>query len=294
MTTPPPVDVQLCVVPYDSALLDTRMGAGPRHLVAGGLPERLTTRGHDVRISEIEPPDGELRAEIGIAFALNRRLSSTVAAATARGALPITLAGNCNTAVGTIAGAGAIGAGILWFDAHGDFNTPETTIGGYLDGMALAMVTGRCWAQMTARVPGFSAIPEENVILVGGGDLDPFEAEQLAESTVVHLAAADAVSRIVRCIETLSRRVARLYVHVDLDVLDASEGLVNAYSGGPGLPLADLLQCIDVAASRIPLTAAALTAYDPRFDRTGSVCTAAIAVAESMTALATHAPPRLR
>ena len=73
-------------------------------------------------------------------------------------------------------------------------------------------------------------------------------------------------------------------MHVDLDVLDASEGLAHSYAGGAGLSLSQLLDCIDTAASRIPLAAAALTAYDPAFDRTGSVCSAAIAVAERCAA----------
>ena len=67
---------------------------------------------------------------------------------------PLVLAGNCNAAVGVVAGLGP-GAAVLWCDAHADFNTPETTTGGFLDGMGLATVTGRCWTSMAARVPGF-------------------------------------------------------------------------------------------------------------------------------------------
>lgn len=285
MSARAPVDVGLCVVPYDSALLDVRMGAGPRH-VAGALRERLIARGHDVDVREIAPPDGQLRAEIGTAFALSRALASCVAEVDARGALPIILAGNCNTAVGTVAGAGASDMGVLWFDAHGDFNTPESTTAGFLDGMALAMVTGRCWTQMTAGVPGFVAVNEANVILVGGRDLDPLEAELLSESAIVELGAADVRTRLTEAIDTLSRRVARLYVHVDLDVLDAREGLANSYAGGPGLSLADLLWSIGMAASKIPLAAAALTAYDPVYDHTGSIRRAALQIAESIASLA--------
>jgi arginase len=292
MTATAPVDVELCIVPYDSALLDTRMGAGPRRLVTGGLPERLRERGHATRIHEIAPPDDALRAEIGTAFALNRRLAATVAEARARGAFTITLAGNCNSAVGTVAGtlmgADSTAVGVLWFDAHGDFNTPESTIGGFLDGMALAMLTGRCWTRMTADVPGFAPVDEANVILVGGRDLDPDEAELLSSSAIVQIGADDPLSRFAAAIDALARRVARLYVHVDLDVLDASEGLANSYAGGAGLTLSQLLGCIEIAASRIPLAAAALTAYDPAFDHTGSICRAAIAVAERCATLASR------
>src|SRR5215217_3258315 len=133
------------------------------------------------------PTEGSWVAEIGAAVDLDRQLANAVAAARARGAFPLTLAGNCISSVGTVAGLGAGPTGVLWFDAHGDFNTPETTIGGFLDGMALATVVGRCWTSLAAGVPGFVPVAEENVVLVGARDLDPAEAALLAASGVVHL-----------------------------------------------------------------------------------------------------------
>jgi arginase len=272
-------EIALIVVPYDSALFDTRMGAGPKHLVAGDLCERLRERGNEVRVDEITPDAGAVRAEIATAFDLNRRLASSVAAARKRGAVPITLAGNCNTAVGTIAGLGAERTGVLWFDAHGDFNTPETTVGGFLDGMALAIVTGRCWTRLASSVRRFAPVAEDRVILVGARDLDDEESVALARSGVVHLA-LDATSRLAAAVDALATRVEQLYVHVDLDVLDASEGQANGFAGGPGLTLAEVLRAIETAGSRIPIAGAAVTAYDPSFDRTGSIRRAGVAVAE--------------
>jgi arginase len=277
--------VELVVVPFDTALLETRMGAGPKHLVTGGLRERLNERGHAVRVHEIAPDDGALRAEIATAFDLQRRVASAVATACARDALPITLAGNCNTAVGTIAGLGAERTGVLWFDAHGDFNTPETTVGGFLDGMAIAIVTGRCWTRLSARVPGFAPVAEDRVILGGGRDLDDEESVALASSGVVHLLPGE-TSRLASAIDALAARVTQLYVHVDLDVLDASEGQANAFAGGPGLMLAELLGAIELAAGRIPIAGAAVTAYDPSFDHSGSIRRAGIAVVERIAELA--------
>lgn len=89
-------------------------------------------------------------AEIGTARDLDRQLAVSVAATVARGVFPLTLAGNCISSVGTLGGLGAGPTGVLWFDAHGDFNTPESTVGGFLDGMALATVTGRCWTGLAA------------------------------------------------------------------------------------------------------------------------------------------------
>ena len=255
------------------------MGAGPTHLVARGLPDRLREEGHRVEVRELAPSDGSWVAEIGTAFDLDRQLAGAVASARSRGAFPLTLAGNCITSVGTIAGLGAVSTGVLWFDAHGDFNTPESTIGGFLDGMALATAVGRCWTNLAASVPGFAPVLEANVVLVGARDLDPTEAELIAASAVIHIPAPEVAARLDAALDTLASRVDQLYVHVDLDVLDASEGQANAYTGGPGLSRRELLDAIAMAASRCRIGAGAITAYDPGYDADGRICATATAVA---------------
>jgi arginase len=260
------------------------MGAGPSYLVSHGLVDRLRAAGHATSVVELTPTSGSWIAEIGTAFDLDRQLAAAVAATVARGAFPLTLAGNCISSVGTLGGLGAGPVGVLWFDAHGDFNTPESTIGGFLDGMALAAVTGRCWTGLAATVPGFIPVAEENVVLVGGRDLDPMEAELLRESRVRHLPPDAPVAQIIEAVEAIARRVRQLYVHVDLDVLDAAEGRANGYVGGPGITLALLLATIHAASTRCPVAAGAITAYDPSYDHDGRVCSAAIDVALALAA----------
>src|SRR5438309_2326494 len=82
-----------------------------------------------------------------------------------------------------------------------------------------------------ATVPRFSPVAEEDVVLVGARELDPAEAELLRGSRVRHLPADAATTQIAAAIDDVARRVRRLYVHVDLDVLDASEGRANGYAG---------------------------------------------------------------
>ena len=128
------------------------------------------------------------------------------------------------------------------------------------------------------------------MILVGASELDDEESFALAASAVA-LLPIDGTSRVeeraAAAVDRLASRVEQLYVHVDLDVLDASEGVVNAYSGGPGLTLAELLRTIEIAAARIPIAGAAITAYDPAFDRTGSIRRAGMTVVERIVELAT-------
>ena len=285
------MNLQLCVVPYDTALRAARMGAGPGRLLAAGLAERLREGGHDVAVVEVLAPRGSTPAEIRTAFELNRRLATQVAAARAASAFPITLAGNCDTAVGTIAGlGGGEGTGVLWLDAHGDFNTPETTLGGFLDGMALGMVTGRCWTQLAASVPGFTPVDEENVVLVGGRDLDPLEAGLLARSAIHHLPVAAAVERLPEVLASLSKRVRQLYVHVDLDILDQREGRANEYAGGDGLTLDAVLALLAESARHCAIAGGAATAYDPAFDARGTVCRAGMRIVETLARLAAGQP----
>src|SRR6478735_11713834 len=105
------------------------------------------------------------------------------AARTAR-RFPVVLSGNCLAAVGVIAGLGE-GTGVIWIDAHGDFNTPQTTTRGFLDGMTLATATGKCWVELANGIEGFMPVPEDAVVLIGARDLDPGEKAALARSSIV-------------------------------------------------------------------------------------------------------------
>jgi len=282
------LNVELILVPYDSGQRGVRMGAGPERLAAGPLPAELARSGHTIAATTIvEAPSGA-RAEIDTAFGLMRELASTVRRAREAGRFPLVLAGNCNTAVGTVAGlGGGERTAVLWFDAHGDFNTPETTISGRLDGMALAMLTGRCWRELALRVPGFTPVPDGAACLVGARDLDPLEADALEGSAVRRVAAADADTDLAAALISLRCHANGIYVHVDLDVLDPSEGRANGYPAAPGgVRLEALERAIAATAAACPIEAAAFTAYDPHVDADGRVHAAAARIARALVSAA--------
>jgi arginase len=283
------MDIHLFSVPYDTARRGERMGAGPERLLASGAVERLRWRGHGVRVEGIALPDDHFPAEIRTAFELQRAVATGVRRAAANGSLPVVLAGNCNVAaLGTLAGLRARDVGVLWFDGHGDFNTPETTIGGFLDGMALAMATGRCWVQLLERLPGFEPVAPSNVLLIGVRDLDPLEASLLAESRVTLLPPGDVDAGLVPALDRMRQRVRDVYVHVDLDVLDpATHGRANALAAPDGLTVDQVVSALRIAARRFRVRGAALTAYDPAFDGDGGICRAALALLEALA----DAPP---
>src|SRR5262249_19886505 len=150
------------------------------------------------------------------------------------GALPLVLSGNCNAAVGVLAGLQPTRPAVVWFDAHGDYNTPETTVSGFLDGMALAIATGRCWRSLASTVPGFEPSGEDQVALVGARDVDAGEAEILEKSAVRRIRVAEVRSAGVEAafgpaLAALESRSDSIYLHLDLDVLDPDEAPANPY-----------------------------------------------------------------
>jgi arginase len=260
------------------------MGAGPerlieRHDLAGHLDGAL----HRVSVETIEVPD--LAApEIARTFELNRRLAGRVRSALHDGAFPLVVAGNCNSSVGTVGGVGAEDLGVVWFDAHADFDTPDDNASGFFDVMALATLTGSAWRAQRESIEGFRPVREERVVLVGARDLEPYQRRRLEDSRVRVLWGATDGAALARALDDLRRSVGAVYLHVDLDALDPAEGRANAYAAPGGLSLAELEAALQAVRRRFHVRAAAITAYDPGFDEDGRVARAALRVARAVSA----------
>jgi arginase len=127
------------------------MAGGPDGLLGAGLARRLEGSRVERAVDVVRlVPDGGWRAELRTTFQLHHRVAGEVRAAIAGGRAPFVIAGDCNMTVAVAAGLGPGGrTGVVWLDAHGDLNTPETDASGYLDGQGLAMLTGRCWTAHT-------------------------------------------------------------------------------------------------------------------------------------------------
>src|SRR5205085_7479837 len=119
----------------------------------------LRAAGHAVECERVDS-SAPFATEAGAAFELASLVRDRVAAARERGAFPMILSGNCASALGTVTALGGLQTAVLWFDAHADFNTPETTPSAFFDGMALATLVGRCWSTAVRRIPGWHAVPE--------------------------------------------------------------------------------------------------------------------------------------
>ena len=278
------MDVQLLAVPYDSGNRGARMGAGPERLLQAGIQQALSADGHRVYAKLAELPEGSWQAEIQTSFELMRMLAQQVAAARSARRFPIVLAGNCNTAVGTLTGLGSE-VGVAWFDAHADFNTPETTTTGFLDGTAVAMITGRCWTQV-ARSVGLAPVADNRVCLVGTRDIDPLERELLEQSEVDVIAPSQMRASLPRALSRIGEHVEKLYVHLDLDVLDSEVAAANSYAVPNGLTIEDVEHALALIAENFEIAAVTLSAYDPAVDTNGRAAAAAIGLVRTAARLA--------
>lgn len=276
--------VCLIQVPYDSGWRDKRMGKGPNRFLELGAAEALKRTAGPTEHITVQY-EGVFASEIGTTFALLQTIAKQVQQASNAGHFPLTLAGNCNSTVGALAGLNSSRIGLVWFDGHGDFNTPETTITGFLDGMGVSMVVGHCWTRMCNRIPGFRPLPEEAVVLVGTRDLDEVESERLRESRISHVT-CESLHEVgpARALETVlarwAGRVDGVYLHIDMDVHDPNLAPVNSLQPDGGLSPQDVQDCVRVVAERYKIVGASITAYDPACDPEGKGAASGLALIE--------------
>ncbi len=263
------MSARILCVPYVVGREAEGMGAGPL-VLAGPAAAALGT--DDVRRIGLTEPRS---TEVAACFDLNRQLAREVAAAREDGVLPVVLTGNCHSQQAVVAGAGVADLSLVWFDCHGDFNTPETTETGYFDGYGLAMVVGECWGTLCATVPGFVPLSADRVFLAGVRDVEAGEEERLDHSAIHRISAHD----VGRLNDELERAGAqRISVHVDLDVLDPAYGRANEYAVAPGIAPEELVATVQLMGQRWEVVALTLSAYDPSYDPDGRVRDVAVAL----------------
>lgn len=162
--------------------------------------------------------------------ALYQAVAGPVSSAVTGGEVPLVLSGDCITALGTMAGLQAAGTqpAVVWFDAHGDVQTVETTTSGYLAGMSLRLLT-EYRPELIATRLGLTAVPEHDILLVDARDLDPPEADYLASAPIRRSGVPGLTAGVLPD--------GPLYLHVDLDVVDPADlpGLRYPVTPGPSL-----------------------------------------------------------
>ena len=182
-------------------------------------------------------------------------LHQVVADAVARTARPLLLSGDCPTARAAVAGLQRRyrDLAVVWLDAHGDFNTPAITISGYLGGMARAMLTGRA-PELSGDALGLRPVADTDVVLADARDLDPAERDALTASGVRRVPADPAA--ITSALGGLGRM--RVYLHLDVDVIDSAHLPGLRFPSGPGPSLTQIEECLAAVCTAADVTAACI------------------------------------
>jgi arginase len=194
-------------------------------------------------------------------LAIHRALARFVAETIATGTRPVSIAGDCCTAIGVLAGLQQAGLNptLIWFDAHGDFNTWETSPSGFLGGMPLAMLVGR-GDQTLVEAVGLKPLSEAQVILTDARDLDPGERKLLNASAVLH------VTETTTLLE-YSLPDNPLYIHFDADIVCPDDAPAMSYLAHGGPSAANLQKVFHHLAQTGQIVAVSMTSWNPELDK---------------------------
>lgn len=239
-----PKQVSVIGVPLDFGADRRGVDMGPSAIRYAGLNEKLRQAGHTVNdLGNLSVPIPESRVnqnphakywdEI---VKVNRVLARTIEKVVQEGQFPVVLGGDHSIAMGTIAGLLRVRPkiGLLWFDAHGDFNTEETSPSGNVHGMPVAVAAGRSRTDLAIPFKG-RYLDEAKIVYVGVRTLDPSEAEALRQSaaTVFSMHEVDRYGMrevMARAVDIVSDGTDGVHLSFDIDALDP------LYAPGSGTP----------------------------------------------------------
>ena len=185
---------------------------------------------------------------------------------------PVVYAGDCVSILGVIAGLQRrdLDPVLVFYDAHGDFNTWDTTPSRFIGGMPLAMATGH--GEMTiVEGAGMQVLDDEDAILVDGRDLDPDEALLLEASGVRRVPVSDA-SEVIPDDRPL-------YVHVDVDVVDPSDLPAINYPAPDGPSLDDVAASVSSLAATGRVVAFSVSSWNPTLEGADVAAAATLQIA---------------
>ena len=202
---------------------------------------------HEVLAPDL--PEGSQQERMGVLY-------DTLARWVAGTRSPVVYAGDCVSIIGVLAGLQrrAVEPTLIFFDAHGDFHTWDTTPSGFIGGMPLAMVTGR-GEQTIVEAAGLTPIPDARVILVDGRDLDPGEDTAINASGIGVLGVHEVTE------ENLPD--GPLYLHIDGDVVDPTDMPAMNYPAPGGPSLDDVEAAVTRIAATGRVVALSVSSWNP-------------------------------
>ncbi len=227
------MNISIITLPYNTEGKYTGGGAGPASLLSAGLIELLT----EDKLKINEPVEVGLKADQEcyggwrLVGAANACLTDLTAGERDKNNFILGLLANCNGVIGLLGGLQLNQAdiqrpkrvGLVWIDAHGDYNTPDTSPSGMLGGMPVAISAGKCLPNMRQQSGLRIPLQSPDIVMMGLRDLDQLEQEQIEKDGIITLTEqqlVDCSSEVDAAMQYLSEREDIIYVHVDLDILN--------------------------------------------------------------------------
>jgi arginase len=293
--------IEIIGVPVD-------LGAGRRGVDMGcsairiaGLEPRLEALGHkvldsgdiDVQIPETQRVGaGKLRYKHAI-LAQSDALRKRVEKSLGEGRMPLVLGGDHSLAIGSIAGTSNHFAregepvGLIWFDAHGDANTPDTTPSGNIHGMSLAVCLGLGDSELVNLGGRSPKIQARHAVLIGVRDLDSGERENLKRSNVHVYTMRDVDERGMRdvldeAIKIAGDGTAGIHLSFDLDVLDPEDAPGTGTPVRGGITYREAHLAMEMLSDRAQVVAIDLVEVNPVLDTQNATAILAADLAESL------------
>ncbi len=230
------IKVALVINQYSGSRSGPELSPGPEALLNGGIREILDKLNCKIKnVSKVKLTPGEEKEygewnRLGLA---NGHLAEITAKNEKDGLLNVGFLANCNSLMGMLGGLQHSGKGrkplkigLVWIDAHGDFNTPETTLSGMLGGMPVAVSAGLCLSRLRLKSGLDPALPPKYITMAGVRDTDPLEQEQIDRYNIKQISVEDIrnLSENIHIqMKLLSQITDKIYIHIDMDVLDPAE-----------------------------------------------------------------------
>jgi arginase len=268
---------------------------GPSAIRYAGLEERLTALGVDcvdrgnvaTAVAEATTEHDSRARFLPAIRATCERIAELVGAALDEDRIPIVLGGDHSIALGTLGGLAARrGPGaVLWFDAHGDLNTPATTPSGNVHGMPLAAALGRGGAEFESSSWALPAVEPRRVAVIGTRDLDPGERTLIAELGLAVHTMSELDRRGIRDVVSgaLERAAGAPFVHISLDMdgldPDVAPGVGTAVRGG--LTYREAHLAMELVAESGLLCCLEIVEVNPILDRHNATAALAVELAAS-------------
>ncbi|QKS70181.1 arginase [Paenalkalicoccus suaedae] len=290
--------ISIIGVPMDLGQMRRGVDMGPSVIRYAGVVERLEALGYavedrgDVKIgrpSTLDVKNDDNLKDLNVVIEANQTLAEEVSKAVAEDAFPLILGGDHSIAIGSLAGVAdkVDQLGVIWYDAHGDLNTGETSPSGNIHGMPLAASLGIGHPSLT-EIGGYAPkVRPENVVIIGARSLDEGERELIKEKGIkvftMHEVDRLGMSKVMeQAIEHVTKNTDGVHLSLDLDALDPlyAPGVGTPVIGGPTYRETHL--AMEMLAESGIITSAEFVEVNPILDVKNQTAEAAVALIGSL------------